>query len=608
MDEYIYEEIKKLPSYLSAIRNYEEASAIVPVIMDLGISELRAGQNSGDPAQRVSLFKKAEDRFISLQEADGGSVESKSFLSQVYFWSGRQDDGKKLFEEILKLSNRSVENLLTLAGTYREVGDVVAAKELCKEAFEKAGATEDQKSSAASYLVLMANETDEKVEWLEKITPRNVATKTRLAEARGQLLLEDSKNDEAVEYFREAAEGWASLPPSSSSMNNAALVEATLFNLTGEISHHENGSKFMERAAKLDPNNSIVLENASSFLLNTALMQITKDRIHPRLVREGIGLGSLRSLYTDQTSRAELLNQLKKNENFTKALTYLDRALLLAPNNSGLYGSALAIHAYLKDENALAGILRQAESARFDHSQQVIAMKDFLSGSEDDKVRTTIQQTTAYQQDLISQIEDPVAKQFVIANQVDSRLEAFTVGDPIDYEAEIALLENAMQVAPSTRIQTPLIDARCKQACDAITAQNPESKKLVDSARRLTGARFIIILGLTSETIRPVIISDPAVKKAFEAFLDSSARFPDSPDHLSVFHAKSFRPDQYANIQEKFIKDGLTDQTNKLQQILSGWHPTQMISSAVHHLARGESAEAASFLAKAKSFGLQLPD
>ena len=159
VNDYIYAEIKKLPSYLNAIRTYEETSTIVPVIIDLGISELRAGQNSADPDNRGALLKKAEDRFISLQDTTGGSVESRFFLGQVYFWSGRQGEGQKVFKEILKLSNRSVDNLLTLAATYREIGDITASKELCQEAYNNRAGTTEQKSSAASYLALMAEDT-----------------------------------------------------------------------------------------------------------------------------------------------------------------------------------------------------------------------------------------------------------------------------------------------------------------------------------------------------------------------------------------------------------------------------------------------------------------
>ena len=82
----------------------------------------------------------------------------------------------------------------------------------------------------------------------------------------------------------------------------------------------------MKRAATLDANNSIVLENASNFLVTTALMQVTKGRIHPRLIREGVGFNSLRSLYSDQKSRETLLTKLKQNENFIKALSYLEQA------------------------------------------------------------------------------------------------------------------------------------------------------------------------------------------------------------------------------------------------------------------------------------------
>lgn len=608
VDSHIYGEIKKQPSFISTLEAYEGSSAIVPVIMDLGISELQSAQSTDDPSKREELLQSAEDRFLSLQASSGNSAQYKFFLGQVYFWSGRQEEGRKLFDEILADSDRSFENLLTLAETLREIGNTTEAKKLAEEAFNKTGVLPERKSDAASLMALMADDLDEKISWLEKITNKDLATKTRLAETKGHQLANEGKTKEAIQNFKEAAEGWANLPLTSSTMNNGALVESALFNLTGDISHHEKGSEFMERAVKLEGNNSIVLGNASSFLLSTSVMQVIGDKIHPRLIQEGVGVGSLRLLYRDEKSRQPLLDELRTNSNFIKALEFLDRAILLAPNNRSHYATALSLHSYLKNEEGLKSLARRMEAAQLDNSEQIAAMKEFISGADDTEIRESQKTGLEYQQKLLTEISDNIAKQQIIANMVDSRLSLFSVGDPVDYDTEIALLGDAMKIAPSTRIQSSLKKAHLQKACESLANENPDLKKLVESSRRFTDAESILALGLTSDSLRPAILANPVAQKSFQIATEFENHFPKTPEPSIIVYALYASPSQYESAKAIYEQNAIADLSIKAHNSLTAWHPSNMVSTAIHHFALGDTETAKTLIDEAREHGLYLPN
>src|SRR5262249_40217322 len=89
-------------------------TSVVEVALDLGIVQVSRGRSMNDPAARKAEFERAEATFLAIQEAAalrGEAWFAKMKRGEVYFWMGRQADGKKLFEELLKEENRNTEVL-----------------------------------------------------------------------------------------------------------------------------------------------------------------------------------------------------------------------------------------------------------------------------------------------------------------------------------------------------------------------------------------------------------------------------------------------------------------------------------------------------------------
>ena len=607
VDSYIYEKMQKKTGFIRARKSFEEASQITPVIMDLGIAELRVAQSATDQEARKTYLKRAEDRFLSLQQSSGDSDDFKFFLGQVYFWSGRQDEGRKLFDEILTNTKRSYSSLMSLSATLRETGDVAEAIKLTDEAFEK-GATPDEKDSAASQRAVMSDDIDEQITWLEKVQSKGLNIQTRLSGTKARKAMEDGQNDIAIKHLKSAAEGWGKLPDSSSTLNNGALVQFQLFGMTGDMSYQEKGSELMERAVKLESNNSIVLSNASDSLATTGLIQILTGKLHPRLIQEGVGLSTLRYYYNSESSRAELLKDLKSNASFTRAIEFLDRAVLLSPNNSSNYSRAFGFHRYLENEKALRSLIQQIEGAQFDHSASIEDLKKTIAGEFDDNGRTYTAQAVEKQKAIIAELNDKKARRRAELTLSDLQISGFSRGDSIDYPQEISKIRQLVSEDNSITFHRTLVTALSQNACHELGEANAEFKTFLERNRRLLSAKQILILALTSETLRPLVLGSATAKEALNTALESSVQFPSTVEAEHVLMVQYLRPDQLADAKSAFTSNVFNELDQKLIDFLSPWNPGTMVSSYFLETVRGNSSEATKMLEKAKASGLSFPN
>ena len=74
--------------------------------------------------------------------------------------SGRESDGRKLFDELLASKKRDYATLFGLADIFRDLGEDNDARKLLEEAFPQAK-TDQEKSSVISLRSLLARSTDE---------------------------------------------------------------------------------------------------------------------------------------------------------------------------------------------------------------------------------------------------------------------------------------------------------------------------------------------------------------------------------------------------------------------------------------------------------------
>jgi len=126
VDEYIIGKLESSARYQTALERYSDAAAIVPVVMEFGILQLRTAEMAGDETARKAELKAAEETFLSIQNVAGETDEYKLYLGQVFFWLGKQTEGQALFDDLLEANGRSGIILLEVASVLRSLGKWVS--------------------------------------------------------------------------------------------------------------------------------------------------------------------------------------------------------------------------------------------------------------------------------------------------------------------------------------------------------------------------------------------------------------------------------------------------------------------------------------------------
>jgi tetratricopeptide (TPR) repeat protein len=143
-------------------------------------------------------------------------------LGQVYYWLGKQAEGRKLFDDYLASKNRAPVDLLTIAVRLRQVGAVPDARVMAEEAYNKASKPEE-KHGAATFRALCLKDIDDEIDWLRKANPADPGTKAELALVLGQKAYQEGREQEATQQYHSAIDAYKAMPRSASSMNQTAL-------------------------------------------------------------------------------------------------------------------------------------------------------------------------------------------------------------------------------------------------------------------------------------------------------------------------------------------------------------------------------------------------
>jgi len=336
-------------------------------------------------------------------------------------------------------------------------------------------------------------------------------------------------------------------------------------------------------------------------------MQLLAGKLHPRLIQEGVGIDDIRFFYQNESGREALVTEWLKKPAFSTSLELGDRALLLSPNNLQLYANAFAYHFYLQNEDKLKGILNQLKSATFDHSDSKSNFAELLAGEHDTDIRQSLALHLEQQRDLLRGLTEEGARQHAQILVTESLLSSYTLGESIDYDKEISLIRAITEKAPSLRTTNALVRALSQQACLQLAKSSPEFKKLVEDSRRYLDAETLLTLGLTSDTLRPLVLANTTAKEALLTKLKSDQGFSSSTDASRVILTQHLKPTEHAHVLKQFQGSSLVGININFLTATSPWHPQTLIAKYLYLKCQGKTSEASKVLEKIRQSGLNLP-
>jgi len=528
VQEHMNKRIKADPAYTSAQATLERAQEVVPVALELGMVMLHRAQAQTSPEARKKQLESAEHVFLAIQGAAGETDEYRLYLGQVYYWLGKQAEGKKLFDDLLAAKGRAYSALMGIAVRLRDLGADPDARVLAEEAYNHASKPEE-KYAAASLRSMLQKDADDEIDWLTKASPANPMTKARLATAQGYKAVREGKDAEAALQFRAALDIYATLPRDETSLNDSALACLALFEVTGDRETLDKGIDCFRQAVNLKPGDPVLLFNAAVTLENAALADVIGKEIDLKALREVGSTSLLGYLYHDEAGHDAFAKRVREHPGIAKALSYLDKVMLLSPKHVRAYAGAYDIYHFTRDNAALATLAQRLAAADLDKSDSAARHKEFLDGSRDAKSKANLEAAIKRMEDVVNAVRANGGATAAVAmdNYADALIVADVYTNASDPAKILKLAEDAKRAAPSASTAGTLLAAQLFSAGKELRRSEPVFATMYEKYGRSVGLNYVIAVAASEPgPLQQRVLANESVQKAIALLREDAKPFP----------------------------------------------------------------------------------
>lgn len=529
--EYVNGQIKDDPQFALSQETLEKAASVVPVALELGIVMLERAQHQPDPAVRKTQLESAEQVFLAVGGVAGESDAYRMSLGQVYYWLGKQADGKKLFDELLAAKGRSSDALLGVADKMRDLGAESEARTLAEEAYAK-GSGNDQRYAAALFRSLCAKDGDEddEIAWLNKADTTMPHVKARLAATMGEKAMKEGHDAEAASQFRAAIAAYGAMPRTASTLNQTALACFSVFQLEGDHQMLERGVDSFQQAVDLSPSDPILLYNAGVTLESAALGEVIGGEIDLHLLRETGKVSLFRYLYRDQAGHDAVVARMRAHPGVNRAISFLEKVMVLAPKNTRAYDALYEIRQFYNDEAGLQDLEQRIKAADIDTSDRIASMKEHISGAKDDKFRMALSSDVKRDEALIAAARAKGSRTAAVAlsHHVEQVLALDQFTGMTDADQVVAMAEEADRLAPSSSTSGTVMAARLFRAQQRLSRTDPAFREFANKYNRSLGSTYLMAVA-AGETgpLQREVLADPDVRQVVERVRAEAGLFPE---------------------------------------------------------------------------------
>ncbi|MEZ6190717.1 MAG: hypothetical protein R3C45_05430 [Phycisphaerales bacterium] len=610
VDAYVQEKIKDDRGIGAAVDKMMRESAVVPVALDLGMVMLGRASTISDPDAKRAELESAEQTFLAIRGLAGETDEYRIYLGQVYYWLGKSEQGRELFDQLLATHERSFEVLCAVANSLREVGEVSDARAMIEEAYNT---TQDQaqKYTAATIRSLMQRDLDDEIEWLGRANPDESHTQAALNAALGSRAANQGKTEEAKDYFRKAIQGYESQAESTSSLNNAALAYLSLFRVDSDPQTLNHAVTLMDKAVTLMPSDSILMHNTASVHLRTAVFDVVKDRIDLVALGEMPDTEMLAYLYDDAEQRDLVRGRVVSHPSTAKALGYADRMMLVAPKRPDSYEITLRVGYFARDTDRLNALLRRVNDAGIDMADTRVERLAYYAGERDEKYLRVFSERVDKWRAAVDRLrgsDDSTTRAYAMCALVDTSLAKAYIGPPEDSDALVAMAQEALDLSPSSGTRGSLMSALCYRALRQVGASDSNLSAFVDSSRRSLNPRQVAALALgTREPFAATLARHPDIQRVIEMTRDSGERYNDAWDPMDWVMLDTAGSDLVDEVASAVKSNELDRVSRLIARSLYGDNADFAINAFWEARISGNDTEAKAIMNKAIQAGIPLP-
>ena len=606
--EYISRQLKDDATVAAANERLAKQAMVVPAALDLGMVTLQRAQSLKDPAARRTELERAEKTFLAIRGTAGESDKYMLHLGQVYYWLGKQKEGREEFDKLLAKHQRKAEILLALARVLRNLGAMAEARKSLEEAYEK---TPDEKlrHGIAHLRAITSTGSDDEIQWLERCDARDVFVKALLAEARGRRAEVQGKDDDAAANYREAVAIYERQPESATVLNNGALASLALFAITGDRQALERGTQWLEKAVSLSPMDSLVLGNAAHQILQAAIQDLAGNRLNLRELQMSDQISALYFLANDQKSLDEIRRRSREHAGLRKSLEYFRRVNVLAPKNVGNNYSALAVYSFLRDREELQKLARSVADSKPDVEEVNASMLKYYRYQDQEFSKEKVKAKTARAEALVMRLsgrDKGPAYAAAVDRLVDLQLSQADEGG-LDADAMVRSAEDAHLAAPSMATYGALINALMHRASRKLAADYPEYANATRGSGRAASVGSVVALAMgRNDALGKSARDNQDVQRAIALAATRAEAFPESRSCWEWVVLGAAEPSR-AELRAKCrVPDELEAIARQIGQALVPINPHLAFESYWQRLAAGE-ANARAPLDQLVKLGVPLP-
>ncbi len=585
-----------------------DTAGVVSAAFDLGMARLQRSQKLADPEARKKDLEEAEKTLLSIKTFAGQDDDYKLTLGQVYYWLGKSVEGKKEFEELLAVRNRSPEILMTVGMVLREVGVVSEARKMLEEAYNSASVPE-KKFNAARMRSVMSLDNDDQILWLTKSGPNDLETQASLAYARAVKAMLEGRDGEAVTQYQQSISIYERLPVTTSTLNNAALSHMNVARLTSDKVEFAKGVDKLERAIALKPTDSILIGNTSHTLLDGAIRDVVGTAVDFKLLKRGGSWDILSYLIGDVAGRQKFIAAIQQHPSFVKSKTYDEKLLILSPKRHDGYSNLQQIYNFTRDVDGMKALAAKLESIDLDLVQEMQNYRDVISGKKDEKWIEDLKMGLPRAKTIVDSARAVKGATFAIAvgSYVQSKVSGQTVGLPIDADELVKLADEAYALAPSDGARNTQNLALLVRAHITLERELPEFAAMAKKYRRTLASYLISIILADGGPLAAKVSANPDVKRYRAHILEFTKTYPNELGSGVWSALKETHPDLAAIAAKRMLSDPYDIADHAIDRKLTPLLASEAYQTAWRLRIAGKDAEARALLEKLNADGIPVP-
>jgi hypothetical protein len=318
-----------------------------------------------------------------------------------------------------------------------------------------------------------------------------------------------------------------------------------LATLTGDAAARVRAEAMIARAAALDPSNSLTLHNASESLLEAALRDVIGSAIDLKLIRSQASLEFLDFLVNDEAQRESYVARLRTHPVANRALSMMEKVIVLAPENPSFYQTPARVLAYRRDIEGLRKLLSSLSHNQLDLSTQAKRAKQNQSGQRDQTHKGLAQASLTFLEPILPVARAKGGATFgaAAAQLIKSRIAAANYGHRIDPNNLVALAEEAFSRSPSLASRWYLATTLHFRASDRLARTDTKFAALRQRSFRSvsTNELFGAVLSI-DDPLKKRAIDDADVHRALDLVHESfvaAASYTTSPQWWSLLQARN---------------------------------------------------------------------